>query len=199
MWEPPRCVVQRVWNPRTSAPNGQNFRNGSDQNFRKRDDRNFRNPQRETARQNVRMLLTLAWGSLGVAILFGATLAVRRHDRAARLAKLRAEWGRARDVDRDMKAIAAYYPGRAISSDGQSMAPHFAPCGIRPPHFWPSWVKRDQLLLRINDVASGASGSVARWIHGHRRRISLRTPMSINEDIEHRRKGPFNSTVAQQY
>jgi len=68
------------------------------------------------------ILLTLAWGSLGVAILLGAALAVRRHERAARLAKLRAEWGRARDVDRDMKAIAAYYPGRAI--------PEPAGCGI---------------------------------------------------------------------
>jgi len=64
------------------------------------------------------MLLTLAWGSLGVAILFGAALAVRRHDRAARLAKLRVEWGRTRDIDRDMKAIAAYYPGRAIAQPG---------------------------------------------------------------------------------
>jgi len=43
--DPPRCVVRRVWNPRKSAPNDQNFRNGSDQNFRKRDDQNFRNPQ----------------------------------------------------------------------------------------------------------------------------------------------------------
>jgi hypothetical protein len=61
-----------------------------------------------------RCFLALAWGSLGIAILLGATLAVRRHDRAARLAKLRSEWGRARDVDCEMKAIAAYYPSRAI-------------------------------------------------------------------------------------
>jgi hypothetical protein len=60
------------------------------------------------------MLLTLVWAGIGVAMLFGAALVVRRRDRVARLAKLRAEWGRARDVDRDMKAIAAYYSGRAM-------------------------------------------------------------------------------------
>ena len=40
----PRCVVQRVWDPKGPAQYGQNFRKSVRQNFRKSRRQNFRNP-----------------------------------------------------------------------------------------------------------------------------------------------------------
>src|SRR5579863_6406606 len=67
------------------------------------------------------MVLALISSALGVAALWAVLLALNRRHRARCLTALRAEWGRAHDRQRDLRAVAAYHRARSASDPARAL------------------------------------------------------------------------------